>query len=254
MVGSDGGVFAFGDAGYLGSLPALHVHVNNIVGVVPTHDNGGYWMVGSDGGVFAFGDAGYLGSLPALLVHVRNIVGVVPTHDNGGYWMVGSDGGVFAFGDAGYLGSLPALHVHVNNIVGVVPTSNNGGYWMVGSDGGVFAFGDAPYLGSLPGISSCRATFCASGNGSDSDVITAAFTVPNNWYLDVSYNCNAFGFADGPLVDVELPDGSFTEDPGVDMSADSRLVDNSGETFQPTGGTFRLEIITGCSWSLTARP
>jgi hypothetical protein len=36
MVGSDGGVFAFGDAGYLGSLPGLGVHVNDIVAVVPT--------------------------------------------------------------------------------------------------------------------------------------------------------------------------------------------------------------------------
>ena len=36
MVGSDGGVFAFGDAGFVGSLPGLGVHVSNIVGVVPT--------------------------------------------------------------------------------------------------------------------------------------------------------------------------------------------------------------------------
>jgi hypothetical protein len=152
MVGSDGGVFAFGDAGYLGSLPGLHIHVNDIVAVVPTHDNKGYWMVGSDGGVFAFGDAGYVGSLPGLHVHVNDIVAVVPTHDGGGYWMVGSDGGVFAFGDAGYVGSLPGLHVHVNDIVAVVATHDGGGYWMVGSDGGVFAFGDAGYLGSLPGM------------------------------------------------------------------------------------------------------
>ena len=78
MVGSDGGVFAFGDAPYLGSLPGLHVHVDNIRAVVPTADGKGYWMVGSDGGVFAFGDAPYLGSLPGLHVHVDNIVGVVP--------------------------------------------------------------------------------------------------------------------------------------------------------------------------------
>ena len=46
MVGNDGGVFAFGDAGFVGSLPGLKVHVNNIVGVVPTSDDQGYWMVG----------------------------------------------------------------------------------------------------------------------------------------------------------------------------------------------------------------
>jgi hypothetical protein len=31
MVGSDGGVFAFGDAGFVGSVPGLGVHINNIV-------------------------------------------------------------------------------------------------------------------------------------------------------------------------------------------------------------------------------
>jgi hypothetical protein len=74
MVGSDGGVFAFGDAGFLGSLPGISIHVFNIVGVVPTSDAAGYWMVGSDGGVFALGDAGFVGSLPGLGIHVNNIV------------------------------------------------------------------------------------------------------------------------------------------------------------------------------------
>ena len=64
MVGSDGGVFAFGDAGFVGSLPGLGVHVNNIVGIVADRDGKGYWMVGADGGVFAFGDAGFVGSVP----------------------------------------------------------------------------------------------------------------------------------------------------------------------------------------------
>ena len=31
MVGTDGGVFAFGDAGFVGSIPGLGIHVNNIV-------------------------------------------------------------------------------------------------------------------------------------------------------------------------------------------------------------------------------
>jgi subtilase family serine protease len=152
MIGNDGGVFAFGDAGFVGSLPGLGVHVNNIVGAVPTADGRGYWMIGRDGGVFAFGDAGYVGSLPGLGVHVTNVVGAVPTADGRGYWMIGSDGGVFAFGDAGFVGSLPGLGVHVNNIVGAVPTADGRGYWMIGRDGGVFAFGDAGFVGSLPGL------------------------------------------------------------------------------------------------------
>jgi hypothetical protein len=152
MVGKDGGVFAFGNAGFVGSLPGLGVKVNDIVGVVPTSTGKGYWMVGADGGVFAFGDAGFVGSLPGDNVHVNDIVGVVPTSTGKGYWMVGKDGGVFAFGDAGFVGSLPGDNVQVNDIVGVVATSTGKGYWMVGKDGGVFAFGDAGFVGSLPGI------------------------------------------------------------------------------------------------------
>lgn len=36
LVGSDGGVFNLGDAGYFGSLPGIGVHVNNIVGTMAT--------------------------------------------------------------------------------------------------------------------------------------------------------------------------------------------------------------------------
>jgi hypothetical protein len=150
MVGSEGGIFAFGNAHYYGSLPGLGIHVSDIVGIIGTHDGGGYTMVGSDGGIFAFGDAQFHGSLPGLGIHVGNIKGVA-SPDSGGYTLVGWDGGVFAFGDAQYHGSLPGSGVHVNNIEGLV-TPDAGGYTMVGSDGGAFAFGDAQYLGSLPGL------------------------------------------------------------------------------------------------------
>ena len=74
MVGNDGGVFNFGGAPFEGSVPALNIHVNNIVAMVPTADSKGYWMIGSDGGVFAFGDAGFVGSIPGLKIQVNNIV------------------------------------------------------------------------------------------------------------------------------------------------------------------------------------
>jgi len=189
MIGSDGGVFAFGNAGYLGSLPGLGVHVNNIVGVVPTHDNSGYWMIGSDGGVFAFGDANFVGSLPGLGVHVNNIVGVIPTATGKGYWMVGSDGGVFAFGDATFVGSLPGLGIHVHNIVGVVPTASNKGYWMVGSDGGVFAFGDAAFVGSLPALHVIA-----------SDIVGVVPTHDGGGYWMVGSDGGVFAFGDASFV------------------------------------------------------
>jgi beta-N-acetylhexosaminidase len=61
-VGSDGGVFAFGDAGFYGSLGGRVLN-GSIVGVASTPDGRGYWEVASDGGVFSFGDASFYGSM-----------------------------------------------------------------------------------------------------------------------------------------------------------------------------------------------
>jgi hypothetical protein len=61
LVGSDGGVFAFGDASYYGSMGGQTLAAP-VVGLVSTPDGLGYWLVGSDGGVFGFGDASYFGS------------------------------------------------------------------------------------------------------------------------------------------------------------------------------------------------
>ena len=90
-----------------------------VVGIVPTKDDGGYWLDASDGGVFSFGDTSFYGSIPGLGLHPAGsglpnslnapIVGMVPSNDDGGYFMVASDGGVFAFGDAKFEGSCPGI-------------------------------------------------------------------------------------------------------------------------------------------------
>ena len=61
MVGSDGGVFTFGDAQFHGSTGAIRLH-RPVIGIAATPDNHGYWLVATDGGVFAF-DAPFLGSM-----------------------------------------------------------------------------------------------------------------------------------------------------------------------------------------------
>ena len=110
MVASDGGVFAFGDARFHGSLGSLRLN-QPVVGLAPTPANDGYWLVGADGGVFAFGGAGFAGSLPEVLGSAplnAPVNGLVPS--GSGYLMSASDGGVFTFGpDVDYAGSLGGL-------------------------------------------------------------------------------------------------------------------------------------------------
>ena len=56
LVGADGGVFSFGDAGFYGSEGGAGV-VTPFVGIAPTADGHGYWIAGDFGNVYNFGDA-----------------------------------------------------------------------------------------------------------------------------------------------------------------------------------------------------
>jgi hypothetical protein len=148
-VASDGGIFAFGDAGFYGSTGSLTLN-RPIVGMAPTPDGAGYWLVASDGGIFAFGDAGFYGSTGSLTLN-RPVVGMAATQDGRGYWLVASDGGIFAFGDAVFDGSMGGLPLN-RPIVGMAAVPGGGGYWLVASDGGIFSFGDATFHGSMGGL------------------------------------------------------------------------------------------------------
>jgi hypothetical protein len=150
QVATDGGVFAYGSAGFFGSLPGIGIRVSNIIGMARTPTDQGYWLVGRDGGVFAFGDARFYGSLPSLGIRVDNIVGMAPVQNGAGYWLVGSDGGVFAFGSAGFYGSMGGRPLNAP-VEAISATATSAGYWLVARDGGVFAFGDAPFHGSMGG-------------------------------------------------------------------------------------------------------
>ena len=148
LVASDGGVFAFGGAGFYGSTGNLRLN-KPIVGMASTPTSRGYWLVASDGGVFSFGDAGFHGSTGSLVLN-KPVVGMAVTGDGGGYWSVASDGGVFSFGDAPFYGSMGGKPLN-QPIVGMAATPDGHGYWLVASDGGVFSFGDARFYGSTGG-------------------------------------------------------------------------------------------------------
>ncbi|MEA2502645.1 MAG: virginiamycin lyase [Actinomycetota bacterium] len=65
LVASDGGIFNYGDAAFLGSTGAIHLN-KPIVAMAPTPSGRGYWLVASDGGIFNYGDAAFLGSTGSI--------------------------------------------------------------------------------------------------------------------------------------------------------------------------------------------
>ena len=67
LVGSDGGIFTFGNAGYFGSVPGQGIIGQPpVVGISRTPSGAGYWLVGSNGAVYSYGDATFLGALSGV--------------------------------------------------------------------------------------------------------------------------------------------------------------------------------------------
>jgi Cu/Zn superoxide dismutase len=145
LAAADGGVFAFGDAPYLGGLGGTALNAP-IVAMAATPSGGGYWLAAADGGVFSFGDAPFLGGLGGTKLN-QPIVTMAASPSGRGYVLVARDGGVFAFGDASFEGSTGDQRLN-RPIVGAAMTESGNGYWLFASDGGVFTFGDAEFAGS----------------------------------------------------------------------------------------------------------
>jgi uncharacterized delta-60 repeat protein len=149
MVASDGGIFDFGAAPFLGSTGGITLN-KPVVGMAVVPGGRGYWTVASDGGIFTFG-APFYGSTGGIALN-KPVVGMAPTANGKGYWLVASDGGIFTFGDAHFYGSTGGITLN-KPIVGMAATPDGKGYWLVAADGGIFSFGDAHFMGSTGGIS-----------------------------------------------------------------------------------------------------
>ena len=61
MLGADGGIFSFGDAGFYGSA-VNKPHRAPFLAMAATPASRGYYLLGADGGVFTFGNARFAGS------------------------------------------------------------------------------------------------------------------------------------------------------------------------------------------------
>jgi hypothetical protein len=148
LVGSDGGVFNYGDAVFKGSMGGMPLNAP-IVGMAAAPNGQGYWLVGSDGGVYSFG-APFYGSMGGKPLN-KPIVGMAA--GNGGYWLVGSDGGIFSFpASLPFYGSTGGMTLN-KPIVGMAAAPSGAGYWLVASDGGIFSFpASLPFYGSTGGM------------------------------------------------------------------------------------------------------
>ncbi len=223
MVGSDGKVYAFGQAKHLGNA-ALSPNVP-AVDLEPYAVGEGYWVVDRHGGVHGFGAARSFGNAGGRLQPDEKVTSLsatpsgagywiftdrgralpfgdaefhgdmngtvlngpvldsVPTPSGKGYYMVGSDGGVFSFGDARFAGSTGSMKLNAP-VRSLVPDPDGAGYWLVASDGGVFAF-DAPFRGSMGGshLNKPMTGMVAFGNG----------------YLMVAEDGGIFDYSDRPF-------------------------------------------------------
>ena len=159
MVAADGGIFAFGDARFVGSCPGIGGCAGSAVAVVPDATGNGYWVVTGSGSVYAFGDAPKLGQPGPRSSPVTS---AVRTPDGRGYWILYADGYVFNSGTAVNYGSLTGLG-GPNPATAVFATSDGAGYWIATANGSVHPFGDAAYFGDMSAVHLNAPVIAASG-------------------------------------------------------------------------------------------
>jgi hypothetical protein len=160
MVGSDGGVFTFGDATFEGSCPGIGGCSGAGVAVIPDATGNGYWLVTATGHVYTFGDAPYYG---APGPQGSPVTSAVRTTDGGGYWILLANGTVYANGDAANLGGPVASVDGADSATTIFTTSDGGGYWVASANGSVFTYGDAPYEGGMSGVRLNGSIIAATG-------------------------------------------------------------------------------------------
>jgi myo-inositol-hexaphosphate 3-phosphohydrolase len=150
MVGTDGRVYAFGDAKIYGdaALPAGAQAVD----LEPTPTGNGYWIIDDLGNVYARGDAMSQPNLDRGKIRSAEVITSLSATKTGkGYWIFTSIGQVIPFGDAVFYGDMSKTKLNAP-VLDSIPTASGKGYYMVAADGGIFTFGDADFYGSTGNI------------------------------------------------------------------------------------------------------
>lgn len=182
ITAEDGGIFAYGDAVFYGSIGGK-VQNAPVVGMAWTPDHNYYWQVGRDGGIFSYGVTGgrFFGSAAGKAT--APVVGMASTASGKGYWIASADGNVYNFGDAPALGNMFGKPLN-KPIVTILANRAGNGYYLIASDGGVFNY-NSPMYGSLGNI------------GLVSPIVGAAVTQTGGGYYMVAKDGGVFAFGDG---------------------------------------------------------
>ena len=149
LVATDGGIFAYGDAGFYGSLGGTPLN-SPITGMVPTPTSNGYWLVASDGGIFAFGDAEFFGSHGGSPLN-KPIVGMANSGSGEQSFVASGVGPAGARGTTGPTGPAGANGANgTNGTNGATgPAGSNGSNGTNGTNGAPGLNGqDATYVGA----------------------------------------------------------------------------------------------------------
>ena len=115
LVASDGGVFAFGDAPFYGSLGGIPLK-RPVVAIASPPTGGGYWFTDDNGAVSAFGDATYWGSAPQVLN--KPVVGMAEATGTGIFSSGSFPSGAYGYDVSNYQCAKPLPQG--NHAIGVV--------------------------------------------------------------------------------------------------------------------------------------
>lgn len=256
ILGSDGGVFAFGSGATFKGSAAGYV-TGSAVDMTVDPANRHYWILGSDGGVFALPSPGapFYGSAAGYIV--AGGAGIASTNDGAGYWIVGGQGHVYGYGSAAskyYGGGIPSYAWPAK---GIVPTASGNGYWIIGANGTAFNFGDAPAR-YLPGNSDTR-KISRDPNGDGVVTISGAGYSEKNGITDYGWGTggtwNALAATRRPVAPVL----NFSASPTTvtarrAQTSTSSLTVSSNETFAANVSFSVSGVPSGVSVSVSPNP
>ncbi len=211
LVGADGGVFTYGDAGFFGSEGGSGRQAP-IVGMAANPTGKGYWLVSNTGNVYPFGDATQYGGPGRLNAPV---VGMAATPTGKGYWLVAADGGVFSFGNAPFHGSRGGTPPNPSTpVVAMAADPSQAGYWLTTTDRPLPPRGPVPSVwaacnvpGSAPAVEpSMIMLACGDGN---------AYLNHLTWSSWTSSGANGAGDYTHNLCQPTCAQGTFVSGPAT---------------------------------------